>query len=82
MSKRAGCRPSALLGLADEYVAYCLDEAVLEFAGAVEEALSQVKEAKNPKVTEKRRQDVLDKWLGVNRKGTTGAKFRAPTPTK
>ena len=36
MSKMMACRPSALLGLSDEYDAWCLDEAVTMIIAGLE----------------------------------------------
>lgn len=43
------CRPSELLSISDEYVAYCLDEAVYYFGKHVETELASIKQTKNEK---------------------------------
>lgn len=82
MAQRLRVRPSALLGIDDEYVAYCLDEAVVEFGGAVQAAVDDVKEHKNPKVTAAKKLETLHKYLGLNEGPSKVKKFAAPSATK
>lgn len=66
-----------MLGLNDEYVAYCLDEAVVHFGETVEGLLQRIQH-KNPKHLERMRLNKLRVILGQETKKT----FRTPTLTK
>lgn len=63
LSKTWRCRPSQLLALENTYEAYCLDEAVAEFASLVEAELDRVDESK--KGAEARKENILRRHLGL-----------------
>lgn len=66
-ARRWQTRPSELLGIEDVYVAYCLDEAVLEFAAHIESELNNVKvKGDNQDILAKRREAVLESLLTGN----------------
>jgi len=69
-------RPSELLAIQDEYLAYCLDEVVMTFGTYVKNELESVK-GKNEKEIEGRRLLVLRRLLSGE-----GPKFREPVATK
>lgn len=59
------CRPSELLAIDDDYVAYCLDQAVGYFGRELEHALEQAGSgAKDDNEAAWRRKVVIDRWLG------------------
>ena len=63
------CRPSELLNIEDDYVAYCLDEAIGYFGTQLEYELDKVssgKESKGERAAKQKRQAVLDRVLGKN----------------
>lgn len=64
MAQTVNVRPSEFLGIEDPYVAYCCDEAVIAFGLGVETQVDAV-EAKNDKELSRKRQQVLDRLLGV-----------------
>lgn len=69
MSQAMRCRPSDLLGVADRYVAFCLDRAVFFLANEIERdqnlAVSRLpKNAKDAAHT-RAKQRVLDQYLGI-----------------
>lgn len=57
-----GVRPSELMGISDDYVAYCFDEAVGLFATHVRAELDKI-EGKNAKSTEAKRKRKLELLL-------------------
>ena len=60
-------RPSKLLAIEDEYVAYCLDEAISFFGGQLEYELDEAshgKVSKEERSARAKRQTVLDRVLG------------------
>lgn len=61
-SQKFSCRPSDLLGLHDEYEAYCVDEAVAYFGSTLEYELDKI-EAKSQEETRRRRKAILQKYL-------------------
>ena len=70
MAMKLRCRPSALLGVTDFWVAFCVDRALFTFGTAVENEMDEA-EARLPKnakeVAHRRaRQRVLDEYLGVD----------------
>lgn len=80
MARGLRCRPSALLGITDSWVAFCTDRAVFTLASAIEqdqdEAESRLpKNAKNAAHT-RARQRVLDDYLGIESSEQSG-RFRA-----
>jgi len=47
MAKVWGCRPSVLLGLSDDdFIAYCVDEAIFAFGTAIESDLNSMRQNK------------------------------------
>lgn len=64
--KALGQRPSELLNITDDYVAYCLDEAVIYFGLMVESELEQAghKPSKEERKARRAREDILDRILG------------------
>lgn len=72
-----------MLNLSDAYAAWCLDGIVAHFGMSLEAALDEVESAAhknprskpNPKAIERKKQRVLESWLGLPRK------FREPTAT-
>lgn len=69
MALKLRCRPSALLGIADPWVAFCTDRAVFTFGTVIEGEMDEAETRlpKNAKDTAHRRarQRVLDEYLGV-----------------
>lgn len=64
-----------MLGIVDEYAAYCLDEAVAEFGALVSGALNEV-EGKTAQVVKAKQELVLKSMLGDPRE-----QYAAPVPT-
>lgn len=64
MAKTWTVRPSQLLGIKDEYVAFCLDEAVAFFGNEVEAEINGI-EGRNPRDTQVRQERKLRELLGV-----------------
>jgi hypothetical protein len=64
MALRWTTRPSSLLAIRDEYVAFCIDEAVHEFGYADESELAKI-EGKNPTMTAAMRERTLHRLLEV-----------------
>jgi hypothetical protein len=63
--------PSVLLGVDDEYVAYCLNQAVTYFGKSVEAKMDKAAaRAKNEKSAQAARQRVLDSILKPKSKGS------------
>lgn len=72
LAKALQVRPSELLGVADEFTAFCFDRAVTYFGSTIEAALNKAEsESKNAKQAASKQQMVLHKYLGVR-------KFRDP----
>jgi len=69
MANRLRCRPSALLGVTDSWVAFCTDRALFTFGTTVEGDMDEAETRlpKNAKEAAHRRarQRVLDEYLGV-----------------
>lgn len=64
-AKTWGCRPSELLAIEDDYVAYCLDQAVGYFGRSVEAELEKAgANAKNESDATWKRQQALDRFIG------------------
>lgn len=61
-SKQWGTRPAEILGIDDDYVAWCIDQAVFHFGVEVEGALNKV-EGKTKSEIERKQRQVLDKYL-------------------
>jgi len=69
MALKLQCRPSALLGVTDSWVAFCTDRAVFTFGSTIENEMDEA-EARLPKNAKeaahtRARQRVLDDYLGV-----------------
>jgi hypothetical protein len=62
-AKTWNCRPSDLLAIEDDYVAYCLDQAVGYLGRTIESELNKV-EGKTEIETEQKRKIILDRFLG------------------
>jgi hypothetical protein len=80
MAQKMTCRPSALLGVVDTWVAFCTDRAVFTFGSTIENEMDEAenrlpKDAKTAAHT-RARQKVLDEYLGVELAETTG-RFRS-----
>lgn len=72
-SKTWSCRPSDLLRIEDEYVAYCLDQAVGHFGRTLEGALEKAgSDAKNEAEAEWKRKKILNDYIGENDKPQRG----------
>lgn len=78
LSKQMGIRPSELLAVDDDYVAYCLDRAVQTFGNALENRLHEISsKAKNKKTSEQKMAIELDRWLNSDSPNAPG-RFRDP----
>jgi hypothetical protein len=62
-AKTWNCRPSDLLAITDDYVAFCLDQAVGYFGRVVEADLEAV-EGKTDAERNQKRDRVLQKYIG------------------
>lgn len=71
-------RPSQLLGIDDDYLAYCIDEAVGEYGSFVRGELEQV-EGKNAKEVQGRRELVLRRLLTAEKEADL---YATPVATK
>ena len=72
-AKTWSCRPSELLNIEDDYVAYCLDQAVGYFGRALESELEKAgSDAKNEDDAQWKRKRVLDAFLGEEDKPQSG----------
>jgi hypothetical protein len=56
-------RPSTLLGVTDEYAAYCIDQSVYTFGSALQHALEEV-EGKTKEEIKRKRVRIITRWLG------------------
>lgn len=65
------CRPSSLLNIRNDYVAYCVDSAIAYFGRAVEHELESV-EGKTTADTAAKRRVVLDRFIGDPETPTKG----------
>lgn len=74
MAKEMSCRPSELMGIGNDYVAYCFDEAIYATAQMIRTDVESINH-KKPKTQEMRRAQRLDKLLGIP------VKFKSPTPS-
>lgn len=81
LAKDLGVRPSAVIGIADPFPAFCVDRALWFFSKTIEheQELAVARLPKNAKDSAhtRARQRVLDKYLGLNQAETPG-RFRAP----
>jgi len=72
-AKTWGVRPSDLLAIEDEYVAYCLDQAVGYFGRTLDAELEKAgSSAKNNDEAEWKRTQILDAFLGDEKKPRSG----------
>jgi hypothetical protein len=72
-AKTWGVRPSELVAIDDEYVAYCLDQAVGYFGRTLEAELEKAgSDAKNEAEAEWKRTKVLSSFLGEEDKPLRG----------
>lgn len=69
--------PSELFGIDDQYVSFCLNEAVAMIGNWITHELEKV-EGKNAKAIEARREQILKRLLA----GGEAARFQAPIPTQ
>lgn len=76
-AKTWSCRPSDLLGIEDDYVAYCLDQAVGYFGRHLEAELSNV-EAKDNNEGEWKRRLILERYLGTEEDKPSRGAFADP----
>lgn len=74
-AKLWGQRPSTIMAVEDEYVAWCLDQAVFHFGASLTAELEGV-EGKNKGEIERKQRRILDRVLGP-KKGDKG-KFADP----
>jgi hypothetical protein len=70
-AKTWSCRPSELMALDDEYVAYCFDQAVGYIGRSIEAELDKV-EAKTPAEGEQKRKMIFAKFFDEVDKPTRG----------
>lgn len=81
MATKLVCRPSALLGVTDPWVAFCTDRAVFTFGTTIESEMDEAENRlpKNAKEAAHRRarQKVLDDYLGVEL-SEQPERFRSP----
>lgn len=72
-AKTWNCRPSDLLAIEDDYVAYCLDQAVGYFGRHLEAELEKAgSDTKTAEEAEHKRRLILDKYLGEEGKPQRG----------
>lgn len=72
-AKTWSCRPSDLLNIQDDYVAYCLDQAVGYFGRTLESELEKAgSDSKNDNEAEWKRKAVLDRFLDEDDKPQRG----------
>lgn len=81
LAKDLGARPSAVIGIADAFTAFCVDRALWTFARAIEtaqdEAVARLPKSAKDSAHTRAKQRVLDQYLGVNQHKTPG-RFRSP----
>jgi hypothetical protein len=65
------CRPSDLVNLDDDYLAYCLDQAVGYVGRAIQAELDKV-EAKTESEAERKRKLVFERFFGDTQKPSRG----------
>lgn len=71
------CRPSDLLAIDDEYVAYCLDQAVSYFGRMLEADLDGV-EGKDAEEQNWKRKRILDRYLNGGEEKPSPGQFADP----
>ena len=74
-AKQFNTRPSELLGVADPWTAYCLDNAVAHFGTSLEAELESITGKTDGEITKKRKR-TMEKWLGIE------PKYRSPMSAK
>lgn len=62
LAKTWNCRPSELIGLTSDWQAFCFDRAVAAFGNPLEAELNAV-EGKNKKTVERKREQILRRWI-------------------
>lgn len=88
-AKTTSQRPSDIVAITDHYTAFCFNEACLSFGAGVEAAMDAVKtKGKKPAQIKGARENVLRKYLGMERKFADisvlrgrGAPSERPEPT-
>jgi len=69
MATKLHCRPSALLGASDPWVAFCTDRAIFTFGTTIENAMDEAENrlpsSAKDQAHNRARQRVLDEYLGV-----------------
>jgi hypothetical protein len=69
MSKALRCKPSAVIGLRNDFIAYAFDSAVVRWGTAFDSAVSNaVAEAKTREKAEQAAQRVVRRWIPESRK--------------
>lgn len=76
LGKTWGKAPSEIIGVDDEYIAYCLDQAVAYFGGHVENELDEV-EGKTAAEIKMKRQAIIQRYIYPER-GTPKGQFADP----
>lgn len=76
-AKTWNCRPSELMAIQDDYVAYCLDQAVGHFGRTVEAELDKV-EGKTAEERTHKRQRVLERFLDLEDQKPSRGQFADP----
>lgn len=74
LAKTWGCRPSELVGIESDWVAFCFDRAVATFGNALKSELDGV-EGKDAKAIQRRREQILRIWIP---EAAAKRKFRDP----
>lgn len=62
LAKTWNCRPSQLINVQSDWQAFCLDRAVATFGNALKAELESV-EGKNAKAVERKRSQILGRWI-------------------
>lgn len=82
LAKACFCRPSDLLNIQNDYVAFCLDEAVISMGTSLENHIDEVMQGtKDPKAARAKAQYALEDFLNEG-KAKESIQFATPTPTK
>ena len=83
LAKSCFCRPSDLFDLTDNtWVAYCFDEAVIEFGSRLENELEKAAQgAKTSEDGERKQRAVMNSWLG-DKDNPVVKQFANPVATK
>lgn len=75
--KTWSCRPSDILQIDDDYMAYCLDQAIGYLGRTIEAELDKV-EGKTREETEQKRSRVLDRFLALDNEKPSRGQFADP----